>query len=244
MTDGLERDVAETEAVTQRRDDVTARVRSHAGQIARELALLQGGDYGQETFDTEAATWTVKYEGGDIQYLRHKPNSGDETYVVSTKQPADPEALEVAMEDYGAFIDAYNEYVASFDDVLEDVPEEFPAIESAADLVAERDRIVRRIHDAATQMAGQLHRYEGEYGTYSTTISGTRWELKWDGNEVSYLRVGGSDGTYLVSQYGPPAASELRRLADDVGAFVDSFNDEVAALESDLSEVSLGTDGR
>lgn len=242
MTDGLGDEVAETAEITERRDDVVARVRSHAGQIARELALLQGGDYGQETFDTETATWTVKYEAGDIQYLRFEPNSGDETYVISTKQPPEPDALERAVDDYGAFIDAYNEYVASFDDVLADVPDEFPAIESAADLVADRDRIVRQIHDVATQMAGQLQRYDGEYGTYATTISGTRWELKWDGREVSYLRVGGSDGTYLVSQYGPPSASELRRLTPDVGPFVEAFNTEIADLEADLARVSLHTD--
>lgn len=242
MTDGTEKDVDTTEGVTERRDEVVARVRSHAGQIARELALLQGGDYGQESFETGAATWTVKYEAGDIQYLRFDPNSGEETYVISTKQPPEPDALEQAMDDYGAFIGAYNEYVASFDDVLADVPDEFPAIESAADLVADRDRIVRRIRDVATEMAGQLQRYDGEYGTYSTTISGTRWELKWDGSEVSYLRVGGSDGTYLLSQYGPPSASELRRLADDVEAFVESFNDEIADLEADLDRVSIRKD--
>ncbi|SFS70390.1 hypothetical protein [Halostagnicola kamekurae] len=242
MTDGTEKDVDTTEGVTERRDEVVARVRSHAGQIARELALLQGGDYGQESFETAAATWTVKYEAGDIQYLRFDPNSGEETYVISTKQPPAPDALERAMDDYGTFIEAYNEYVASFDDVLADVPDEFPAIESAADLVAERDRIVRQIRDVGTEMAGQLQRYDGEYGTYSTTISGTRWELKWDGSEVSYLRVGGSDGTYLLSQYGPPSASELRRLAPDVEAFVESFNDEIADLEADLDRVSIRKD--
>ncbi|AHF98833.1 hypothetical protein HALLA_08120 [Halostagnicola larsenii XH-48] len=242
MTDGTGKDVATTEEITKRRDEVVARVRSHAGQIARELALLQGGDYGQEAIETANATWTVKYEAGDIQYLRFDPNSGEETYVISTKQPPEPDALERAMDDYGAFIDAYNEYVASFDDVLVGVPDEFPAIESAADLVAERDRIVRQIHDVATEMAGQLQRYDGEYGTYSTTISGTRWELKWDGSEVSYLRVGGSDGTYLLSQYGPPSASELRRLAPDVEPFVESFNAEIADLEADLDRVSLRKD--
>ena len=242
MTDGLEADVEELDEVAERRDELAARVRDHAGRIARELAVLQGGDYGQETFDTDGGSWTLKYEAGDVQYLRFEPKSGSETYVVSSKQPPEPEPLEAAMADYGAFVAAYNEYVRSFDGLLADVPDDFPEIESTAELVAERDRIVDRIREVGNAMAGQLHRYDGEYGTYATTISGTRWELKWEGDVASYLRVGGADGTYLLSQYGPPAAPEVRRLADDVPAFVEAFNDHVDDLEADLARVSFGDD--
>ncbi len=242
MTDGLEADVEGTDEIAERRNDLAARVRAHAGEIARELAVLQGGDYGQETFDTDGGSWTLKYEAGDVQYLRFDPKSGSETYVVSSKQPPEPEPLETAMADYGAFVDAYNEYVRSFDGILEDVPDEFPAVESTAELVAERDRIVERIREVGNAMAAQLHRYDGDYGTYATTVSGSRWELKWDGDVASYLRVGGSDGTYLLSQYGPPPAPEVRRLADDVPAFVAAFNDHVDDLEADLERVSF--DGR
>lgn len=239
MTDGLETDVDGLDDVARRRDDLAARVRTHAGEIARELAVLGGGDYGQETFETDAGAWTLKYEAGDVQYLRFDPSSGSETYVVSSKQPPEPEALEAAMADYGAFVAAYNEYVRSFDGLFEDVPDEFPAVESTAALTAERDRIVDQIREVGTAMAAELHRFEGEYGTYATTVSGTRWELKWDGDAVSYLRVGGSDGTYLLSQYGPPSASELRRLAGDVEGFVAAFNDHVDDLEADLERVSF-----
>ncbi|RQG88818.1 hypothetical protein EA462_10465 [Natrarchaeobius halalkaliphilus] len=239
MTDELESEVDGLGDVAERRDDVAARVRTHAGQIARELAVLQGGDYGQETFSTDAGSWTLKYEAGDVQYLRFDPKSGSETYVVSSKQPPEPEPLATAMANYDAFVAAYNEYVASFDGLFDGVSTEFPPIESTAELAAERDRIVDRIRTVADRMAGELYRYDGEYGTYAATVSGTRWELKWDGDVASYLRVGGSDGTYLVSQYGPPAAPEVRRLVDDVGAFVASFNDHVDDLEADLSTVSL-----
>lgn len=239
MTEGLEADVDGMGDVAERRNELAARVRTHTSEIARELAVLQGGDYGQETFDTDGGSWTLKYEAGDVDYLRFDPKSGSETYVVSSKQPPEPEALETAMADYGAFVAAYNEYVRSFDGLLADVPEEFPAVESTAELVAERDRIVERIREVGNAMASELYRYEGEYGTYATTISGTRWELKWDGDAVSYLRVGGSDGTYLLSQYGPPSAPEVRRLVDDVGAFVEAFNDHVDDLEADLSTVSF-----
>ena len=240
MTEGLETDVEEMDEIAERRDELAARVRTHAGEIARELAVLQGGDYGQQEFTTDAGAWTLKYEAGDVQYLRFDPKSGDETYVVSSKQPPEPEALETAMADYGAFVAAYNAYVRSFDGILADVPDEFPEIESTAELVAERDRIIERIREVGNAMASELHRFEGEYGTYATTVSGTRWELKWDGDVAAYLRVGGSDGTYLLSQYGPPSAAEVRRLAEDVGAFVDAFNEHVDDLEADLSHVSLG----
>ncbi|MDF9745561.1 hypothetical protein [Natrinema salsiterrestre] len=239
MTEGLETEVEEMGDVAERRDELAARVRTHAGEIARELAVFQGGDYGQETFNTDGGSWTLKYEAGDVQYLRFDPKSGSETYVVSSKQPPEPEALETAMADYGAFVEAYNEYVRSFEGMLEDVSGEFPAVESTAELVAERDRIVERIRDVCNAMASQLHRYDGDYGTYAATISGTRWELKWEEDLASYLRVGGSDGVYLLSQYGPPAAPEVRRLADDVPAFVADFNAHVDDLEADLAAISF-----
>lgn len=239
MTEGLEADVSSTDEIAQRRDEVVARVRDHAGRIARELALLQGGDYGQETFATNRGKWTLKYEAGDIQYLRFEPKSGGETYVISTKQPPEPEALDAAMRDYPAFVDAFGEHVASFEGVLDDVPTAFPDVASTESLAADRDRIVGRIRDVANAMAGQLHRYDGEYGTFSTTVSGTRWELKWDGDVASYLRVGGEGGVYLVSQYEPPAAQDVRRYADDVAGFVEAFNEHVEGLEADLSTVSF-----
>ncbi|SEW03534.1 hypothetical protein [Natrinema salifodinae] len=239
MTDGLETDVEGMDEIAERRNDLAARVRAHAGEIARELAVLQGGDYGQETFETDGGEWTLKYEAGDVDYLRFDPNSGAETYVVSSKQPPEPEALETAMADYGSFVRAYNEYVRSFDGLFADAPDDFPEVESTAELVAERDRIVNRVREVGNAMASQLHRYNGDYGTYATTISGTRWELKWDGDVASYLRVGGSDGVYLLSQYGPPAAPEVRRLVDDVPAFVEAFNEHVAELEADLDSVEF-----
>ncbi|MDQ2049985.1 hypothetical protein RBH26_05765 [Natronolimnohabitans sp. A-GB9] len=242
MADGLETDVEGVEDVASRRDELAARVRTHAGEIARELAVFQGGDYGQESFDTDRGTWTLKYEAGDVHYLRFEPNSGEEIYVVSSKQPPEPDALETAMSDYGAFVETYNAYVRSLDGLFETVPATFPEIESTAELVAERDRILERIREVGDAMARELNRYEGEYGTYTTTISGTRWELKFDGDRASYLRVGGADGTYLISQYGPPAASELRRLADDMAVFVREFNDHVDELEADLSHVSFDED--
>jgi hypothetical protein len=56
---------------------------------------------------------------------------------------------------------------------------------------------------------------------------------------VSYLRVGGEGGIYLLSQYQEPSAHDVRRLADDVPAFVAAYNDYVAALDADLAGVEL-----
>ncbi|SIR73491.1 hypothetical protein [Natronorubrum thiooxidans] len=239
MTDGVDAAVDKMGDVAERRNELAARVRTHAGEIARELAVFEGGDYGQATFETDSGTWTLKYEAGDVQYLRFEPTSGAEVYVVSSKQPPDPEALETAMADYAAFVAAYNEYARSVADILADVPDEFPAVESTAEVVAERDRIGERIREVGNAMASELYRYDGEYGTYATTVSGTRWELKWDGDVAAYLRVGGSDGTYLLSQYGPPSATDVHRLVDDVDAFVEAFNDHVDDLEADLAQVSF-----
>jgi hypothetical protein len=239
MTDGLDADVSEAADVAARRDELAARVRTHAGEMARELAVLQGGDYGQETFSTDGGTWTLKYEAGDVQYLRFDPKSGDETYVVSSKYPPEPAALRDALEDYAAFVAAFNAHVDSFEGLFEGSPDEFPAVGSTAELAAERDRIVDRIRTVANAMAQELNRYDGEYGTYQETIAGTRWELKWDGDVASYLRVGGSDGTYLLSQYGPAPAPEVRRCVDDVGPFVEAFNEYVEGLEAELSTVSF-----
>lgn len=239
MTDGLGREIESADDAAAARTEVVERVRSHAGRAARELALLEGGDYGRETFDTERGSWTLKYEGGDVQYLRYEPRASGETYVVSTKQPPEPAELAAALADYDAFVAAFNEYVASYDDVLEGVPTEFPEVASTAAAVAERDRIVARIREVADAMAGELHRYGDDYGTYQTTISGTRWELKWEAGRASYLRVGGEGGVYLLSQYSPATPHDLRRYADDVGAFVEAFNDHVTELEADLDTVSL-----
>ena len=240
MIEGLEDDIAGTDEIVERRDEIVARVTDHAGTIARELALLQGGDYGQSSFRTSRGEWTVKYEAGDLQYLRYKGKSGRETYVVSTKQPPEPKDLGAAMADYGAFVESYNDYVDGLDGVLDDVDDDFPEVKSTASVVAERNRITDRIREVANAMAGELHRYEGtDYGTFAKRVSGSRWELKWEDGRASYLRVGGEGGIYLVSQYGPASAPDVRQHAEGFEGFVDAFNEHVDELDSDLSKVSL-----
>jgi hypothetical protein len=239
MIEGLDADVAGVDAATERRDEVVAAVTDHASEIARELAVLQGGDYGQASFDTGRGTWTLKYEAGTVQYLRFE-RGGTETYVVSGKQQPDPEALATAMEDYAAFVEAFDDHVASLDGVLDDVDTDFPPVASTVDVVAERRQILDRIEEVADRMAGELHRVAGsDYGTFDTRVGGSRWELKWEDGQAQYLRVGGDGGVYVLSQYQPPSPTELRRHVDDVGAFVDAFNDHVREISAELSTVSL-----
>ncbi|MDL5362604.1 hypothetical protein [Halalkalicoccus sp. NIPERK01] len=233
-------DVDGIEGVAARRDELVEGVREHAGRIAYRLARLQGGEYGQRTFPTARGEWTVKYEAGDLQYLRYDPDSGPETYVVSTKRPPDPEALAEALSDYGAFVAAFNDHVRSLDGVLDDVEVEFPEIEPTDGVVAQRDRVLGRVREACDWIAGELHRYEGgEYGTFAARVSGTRWELKRERDRASYLRVGGSGGIYLLSQYGPPSAADIREHVPDFRGFVEAYNDHVEEVESDLRRVSL-----
>ena len=237
-TMGLEFDVADASAVTERREEVLRAVRDHAGRIARELAVLEGGDYGRETFRTDSGTWTVKYEAGGLEFLLFEGRDV-ETYVVSTKRDPDPEALATAMADYEAFVEAFDEHVESLSGTLDDVPTDFPAVASTAEVAAERDRVLSAIRETADAMAGELHRYEGgDYGTFAERVDGTRWELKWEGDRASYLRVGGDGGTYLLSQYGPPSVPDTRELAGTFPAFVEAFNEHVAEVTAEATGVA------
>jgi len=231
---------ANATAVAEGRDELVAAVRDHAGQIAYQLARLQGGDYGQATVETDSAEWTVKYEGGDLEYLRFSPGRGDDVYVVSTKQPPEPGPLADALQDYDAFVRAFNDFIATHEGVLDDVATDFPEVASTDSVVAERDRVLDRIREVCNRIARQRQRYEGgDYGTVTERVDGTRWELKWDTDGVTYLRVGGSGGLYLLSQYEHPAAADIREYAPQFRAFVAAYNDRVAELESDLAAVEL-----
>ncbi|WP_254271593.1 hypothetical protein [Haloarcula marina] len=240
MTDWPPVDPADATAVAERRDELVAAVRDHAGGLAYQLARLKGGDYGQKAVGTDRGEWTVKYEGGDLEYLRFDPKRGSEVYVVSTKQDPEPEPLADALVDYPAFVAGFNDYVHSMDGVLDDVVTDFPSVETTDGVVAERDRVLGRIREVCDRIAGELQRYEGgDYGSYATRVDGTRWELKWEGARASYLRVGGTGGLYLLSQYEPPSAADIREYAPRFRGFVRAYNDHVAELESDLGTVEL-----
>jgi hypothetical protein len=240
MLESLDADVADAETVREHRDELVQRVRQHAGQMARELARIQGGDYGRKTFRVDGGEWTVKYEAGDLEFLRFEGRAGLDVYVVSTKQAPDPEPLAKALDHYDGLVAAFDDYVTSLEGIFDDVPDSFPEVASAADVVTERDRIVNSFEDAADQMAARLHRLEScDYGAWAVTIGGTRWELKREVDTASYVRVGGEDGVYLVSQYGAPSARDVREYAPAFRDFVRAFNEDVAALHEDLDAVTL-----
>ncbi|WP_225333944.1 hypothetical protein [Halomicrobium urmianum] len=239
MVDGLDTDVVGADDAADRRDEILARVTDHAGRMARELARLQGGDYGTAEFDTDAGEWTLKYEGGDVQYLRFE-GRGREIYVVSTKEPPEPGPLATALDDYDALVAAFNEHVRDAEAVLADLSFDPPEVASADAAVEDRERLLGRVRDCADAMAGQLRRVEGgDYGAYSARVNGTRWELKWEDGRASYLRVGGEGGIYLLSQYEPPAPRDVRAHAGDFGAFVQAFNAEMRELSDEIDAVSL-----
>ena len=235
---GLNLDVHDADAVADRRDELVAAVRDHAGTIAYQLAKLQGGDYGRQELPTPGGTWTVKHEAGEPEFLLFSPKSGSDVYVISTKQPPEPAELATALDDYANFVAAWNEWVGSLSGVLDGVSAEFPEPASTDGVVAERDRVLDRIRAVCDRIARQLQRYEGgDYGTFTERVDGTRWELKWDRDGASYLRVGGTGGLYLLSQYEPPSAADIREYAPLFSAFVEAYNDHVAGLESDLERV-------
>lgn len=236
---GFDLDVSDVDAVADRRDELAAAVRDHAGTVAYQLAKLQGGEYGRKTVSTAGGDWTIKHEAGELEFLLFSPTRGADTYVVSTKQPPDPSGLAAALDDYPAMIAAWNEYVASVSGVLDDVSAEFPAPASTDDVVAERDRVLDSIRETCGVIAGEIHRYEADdYGSFTARVDGDRWELKWDEGAVSYLRVGGSGGVYLLSQYEAPSAADVREYADGFAGFIQAYNEYVDDLESDLAAVS------
>lgn len=237
---GIDVDVRDAAAVAEHRDELVAAVRDHAGQIAYQLARLQGGDYGRETLSTPGGEWTVKHEAGELEFLLFSPKSGSDTYVISTKQPPEPGALATALDDYAAFVAAWNDHVDSLSGVLDGVSAEFPEPATTDGVVAERDRVLGAIRDVCSVIAGEIYRYESDdYGTFTTRVEGDRWELKYDEGAVSYLRVGGSGGLYLLSQYEAPSAADVRAYADRFRGFVDAYNEFVDELEADLERVSL-----
>ena len=240
MTDWPPGDPTDVTVVADQRDELVASVRDHAGQIAYQLARLKGGDYGHADIETDRGEWTVKYEGGDLEYLRFDPNRGSAVYVVATKQHPEPGPLADAMADYPAFVRGFNDYIDSLDGTLVDISTDFPDVATTDSVVAERDRVLDEIRDICDRIAGELHRYDGgDYGTYTERVAGTRWELKWDTDGVSYLRVGGSGGVYLLSQYQPPGAATIREHAPRFREFVRSYNDHVADLEAELATIEL-----
>lgn len=238
MTEGLDAEVDGGKEAAARRDELVAEVTAHADRVAWQLSMLQGGDYGKKTFATDGGKWTLKYEAGSVRYLRYK-DGATETYVVSTKQPPDPEALADAMADYANFVGAFNEYVATLDGVLDDVETEFPDVASTEDVAAERERILGTVREYADTMAGELHRVGDSYGTFKTRVDGTPWELKWEDARTQYLRVGGEGGIYLLSQYSPPPPKDVRRLVEDVPAFVEAYNDHVVEVSESLETIEL-----
>lgn len=230
-------------AVANRRDELVARVREHAGTIARSLTRLTGSDYGCRTYETDAGEWTLKWEDGCLKFLRC--DAARETYVVSTQRDPDPEALATALADYPAFLRAHAEYVDSLENLFDDVPDAFPDPASMDDVIVERDRIHDRVRAVANAMAAALHRAEGsEYGSFAARVEGDRWELKREDSRATYLRVGGSDGHYLLSQYGPPDAKALSARVADLPGFVDAFNDHATELATELEAVSLEQESR
>ncbi|MFW5934988.1 MAG: hypothetical protein ACOCQL_03980 [Halolamina sp.] len=240
MTEWPPVDPTDAAAIAEQRDAVVAAVADHAGGIAYQLARLQGGDYGRETFETPDGGWTVKHEAGELDFLKFDPMSGSAVYVVSTKRQPAPEPLAVALADYPAFVDAYDEYVAAAEATLADVTTDFPETRTTENAVAERRRVLERVEAICDRITGELRRFEGgDYGTYAERIDGLRWELNWDRDGVAYLRVGGSDGVYLVSQYQPPAASDVRRFVPKLPTFVDAYNEHVDELEATLEPVEL-----
>jgi len=165
--------------------------------------------------------------------LNFDATRGPKLYIVSQKRDPEPE-LATALADYDAFVRALNEYVADVEDVLDGVTVDVPEPAAVTPVVEKRERTLGRIRSVCDRMAAELHR-----------VDGTRWERS-RSDRISYLRVGGEDGIYLLSQYEPPAVADLREHASRFREFVAAHNDHVAEPERDLARVEFrpGTAGQ
>jgi len=154
------------------------------------------------------------------------------------------------MEDYPALVETFNRWMDRLEQDLATVEADLEdaqlAVASPAPVTEARDQIHERLEDLGEEIAAGVQAIKGEeYGTFSVAIDDDRWELKYDDDgSVSYLRVGGRGGTYLISQYGPPSPSALISHMDEIVRFVETYNDWVAEQAADLSEhmVDVPTD--
>lgn len=111
------------ERVRRRRDEVVAAVTDHADQIARELARLEGADYGQVTVDTDPASLAVASADDAVQERERVCSRVRETCDAMAAQ-----LHRCASDDYGtftahvdgvpAFVDAFNDHVREVSEAL------------------------------------------------------------------------------------------------------------------------------
>lgn len=104
-------DIASTDAIQETREAIIASVRADANVIASEHQQVVGDDSGTFTASIDNATWELKWSAETVDWLRVGGRRG--TYLISQYEPPTIDELDRLMQDYPAFIDAWNQYVDS-----------------------------------------------------------------------------------------------------------------------------------
>jgi len=113
-------EVNSADKLEDKRDQIMEKVRNDA-QTIREEAVKAGksSDYDSVEIETDAGTWTLKWDGSSIKYLRF--SNGVDVYVISQYDPAEITPFVKAMKDYDNFVAGFNEWLASQEDELDEL---------------------------------------------------------------------------------------------------------------------------
>jgi len=172
---GLDLDVCDTDAVADRRDELVAAVGPRRNErsptsspscrgaaTTADRSCRRRGDMDRQTRGWRAGVPPVL---ADIGLGRVRDLDA------AAAGPAD---LATALDDYANFVAAWNEWVGSLSGVLDGVSAEFPEPDSTDGVVAERDRVLDRVRETCSVMAGEIYRYEGDdYGTFPPASTAT-----------------------------------------------------------------------
>jgi len=119
------------------------------------------------------------------------------------------------------------------------VSAEFPEPDSTDGVVAERDRVLDRVRETCSVMAGDIYRYEGDdYGTFTARRRRPMGAEVGRGGRLVPPSGRLRRPLYPLAVRGAVGGrrARVRRL---VPGFVDAYNEFVATLESDLAAVEL-----
>lgn len=113
-------EVQSADNIEAKREQIMEKVRSDAKQMRKEAVKAgKSDDYDEIEIETDAGTWTLKWDGSSIKYLRF--SNGIDVYVISQYDPAEITPFVKAMKDYDSFVAGFNEWLADQEDELDEL---------------------------------------------------------------------------------------------------------------------------
>ena len=227
--------LADADSIENKRDAAVDALADHLDDVADLIATLRDEQYGKFSVAVDGGTYVLKHNNGDAEWFRFEPDSGSETYLLSTKSDPSPAALADGLEQYGAFVRAVNNWVEQQEYGLADADEYLSDTDDALDrldvetLLERRDRVEQEAWDVANELAETIKGVTGNrYGTFSREINGTTWTLKYEEDgSAKYLQVGGD---YILGRDSPKPKA-LATVLEALPAFVDAVNSWLSEQE-------------